>query len=331
MDELAKGLFGNKLLQGAFPMTQEDAYIHKEADEETDEQPHTPVGNKDRPDAYRRNFNDPDEGSPETEEREEAGADEETPEESPEESPEATPAATPEATPETPETPMTPEEATAEQTVEATPDAETPTTPMPLEESPSEESPFEEPEVTPATAEGTAEQTIEATPEPETPVTPPSLSPGTPEQEDARERGRQAVAEAMGRIGTNADDEGATADADADDMADAAAAEDMGEPATPMAETPMGETPEGTAGGAGGGLPSDGNTTIGNFLISTIHAGFTVAADRAFGAGRMTQDERIAISSAISEALKTFSRVLDEQHTEIRDREMPSALAVLAH
>jgi hypothetical protein len=316
MDELAKGLFGNKLLQGAFPMTQEDAYIHKANEETDDEQAHTPVGQKERPDAYRRNFNDPDEASPDE-------AEEESPEESPE-SPEATPEATPE---ESPGTPMTPE-ATAEQTIEATPEPETPVTP---------------PEMTPEGTPMTAEQTIEATPEPETPVTPPA--PGTPEQDeavtpeqdDARARGRQAFEDARARL--NGGGDAAEAAEAADDEEADAAAQNMGTPGgeTPGAETPMGETPvpgtpaEGGDPRGGKPLPSDGNTTIGNFLISTIHAGFTVAADRAFGAGRMTQDERIAISSAISEALKTFSRVLDEQHSELRDREMPSALAVLAH
>jgi hypothetical protein len=239
MEDLSKALFGGKLLQGAFPHTQEEAYIHK-TDEET-EQPHTPVGNKERPDAYRRDFNDPDEESPKTEDREEAGADEESPEEATEEAR----AETPEESPETPETPASPVD--------------------------------------------DEEQTIEATPEPETPVTEPELDDSTPEQTAARERGRQAVADAMARLdGRDGHDEGGE-----EDVADAEAADAMGEPGEGGEETPATMTPA-------------------EATPAEDEAGADDVADAAAQSfGRPVGGEQVGASSAISVSVPLLLRLLE--------------------
>ena len=61
------------------------------------------------------------------------------------------------------------------------------------------------------------------------------------------------------------------------------------------------------------GLISEQNSSIGAFLVSKIHEAYTVAADRAFAAGYMNQDERIALSSAITDALKAFNEVMESK------------------
>lgn len=53
-------------------------------------------------------------------------------------------------------------------------------------------------------------------------------------------------------------------------------------------------------------------------LISTIHREFTVQADYMYGDGIYGQDERIALSNAIGEALDTFNKIIDEQLPHLR-------------
>jgi hypothetical protein len=69
-------------------------------------------------------------------------------------------------------------------------------------------------------------------------------------------------------------------------------------------------------------------SSIGAFLTSKIHEGFTVAADRAFAAGYLTQEERIAMSDAITDALKTFTAVMKKKYPKIYRREVDGAEAI---
>jgi hypothetical protein len=70
------------------------------------------------------------------------------------------------------------------------------------------------------------------------------------------------------------------------------------------------------------------SSSVGAFLTSKIHEGFTVAADRAFAAGYLTQEERIAMSDAITDALKTFTAVMKKKFPKIYRREMDGAEAI---
>lgn len=72
----------------------------------------------------------------------------------------------------------------------------------------------------------------------------------------------------------------------------------------------------------------EGATTIGNFLQSTIHAGFTLAADRVFGAGYLTQEERIALATAVSRALQAFDQSMEQEHPQLRERTIPTSVAL---
>lgn len=55
------------------------------------------------------------------------------------------------------------------------------------------------------------------------------------------------------------------------------------------------------------------DTTVKDYLVSRIHQSFTVAADQLYGLGIIKeQDERIAISSAIGEALTQFTEQFDK-------------------
>ena len=73
---------------------------------------------------------------------------------------------------------------------------------------------------------------------------------------------------------------------------------------------------------------SEQKSSVGNFLVSKIHEGYTVAADRAFAAGYLTQDERIAMSDAISDALKAFTTVLKTKFPRRYRRELDGAEAI---
>lgn len=76
------------------------------------------------------------------------------------------------------------------------------------------------------------------------------------------------------------------------------------------------------------GLLSEQATTIGSFLTSRIHEGYTVAADRAFAAGYMSQEERIDMSDAITDALKVFTKVMKAKYPQIYNREMDGREAI---
>ena len=52
--------------------------------------------------------------------------------------------------------------------------------------------------------------------------------------------------------------------------------------------------------------------TLKGFLESRIHQSFTVASDRLYGLGVLTQEERISISSVIGDSLEVFSSKFDE-------------------
>jgi len=79
------------------------------------------------------------------------------------------------------------------------------------------------------------------------------------------------------------------------------------------------------------GVLSEQASTVGNYLTSKIHEGYTIAADRAFASGYMTQDERIALSSAISEALKVFTELMKEKYPNLYGREIDSKDIVGMH
>ena len=56
------------------------------------------------------------------------------------------------------------------------------------------------------------------------------------------------------------------------------------------------------------------DTTVKDYLVSRIHQSFTVAADQLYGLGIIKeQDERIAISSVIGDALTLFTKQFDEK------------------
>jgi hypothetical protein len=104
------------------------------------------------------------------------------------------------------------------------------------------------------------------------------------------------------------------------------------EPEPPMGgpaddEAPMGQ-PEPAAPQPMMEPNAPGTTSVGQFLSSTIHAGFTLAADRVFGAGYLTEQERIALSSAISRALQAFSQTMQQEHPELHGRDMPTSVAL---
>jgi len=59
---------------------------------------------------------------------------------------------------------------------------------------------------------------------------------------------------------------------------------------------------------------------VAEWLESRIHQDFTVTADNMFGEGRLSRDERIALSSAIGDALDAFRRGLEGQAAQLYDR-----------
>ena len=60
---------------------------------------------------------------------------------------------------------------------------------------------------------------------------------------------------------------------------------------------------------------------LGNWLESRIHLSFTEIADMLFGEGRLTRDERIALSSAIGEALTSFNAAIATNMPGLYERE----------
>lgn len=60
---------------------------------------------------------------------------------------------------------------------------------------------------------------------------------------------------------------------------------------------------------------------LGNWLESRIHLAFTQIADDMFGSGKLTREERIALSSAIGNALTAFNASIAEAVPGIYERE----------
>lgn len=60
---------------------------------------------------------------------------------------------------------------------------------------------------------------------------------------------------------------------------------------------------------------------LGNWLESRIHLAFTEIADNMFGDGRLTREERIALSSAIGEALTAFNSAVTATVPGVYERE----------
>lgn len=60
---------------------------------------------------------------------------------------------------------------------------------------------------------------------------------------------------------------------------------------------------------------------MGNWLESRIHLSFTQIADDMFGGGRLSREERIALSSAISEALTAFNTFIKSNMPDLYKRE----------
>lgn len=60
---------------------------------------------------------------------------------------------------------------------------------------------------------------------------------------------------------------------------------------------------------------------LGNWLESRIHLSFTEIADMLFGEGRLNREERIALSSAIGEALTTFNAAIANNMPGLYERE----------
>jgi len=72
------------------------------------------------------------------------------------------------------------------------------------------------------------------------------------------------------------------------------------------------------------GILNEQTSTIGALLVSKIHEAYTVAADRAFSAGYMNQDERVALSSAITDALDAFNDVMRHKFPNLYNRPIDS-------
>ena len=125
-------------------------------------------------------------------------------------------------------------------------------------------------------------------------------------------------------------EEGAEGAPGAEAAVQAAAEPDLPEgphPADPDLDPANGQVQDPAALGE---LPAPGMTTVGQFLSSQIHAGCTLAADRVFGAGYLTERERIALSGALARSLQVFGHTMSEEFPEIAARQMPSAVALQA-
>lgn len=61
---------------------------------------------------------------------------------------------------------------------------------------------------------------------------------------------------------------------------------------------------------------------VGHWLEARIHRGFTEMCDDMFGEGRLTRDERIALSNAIGEGLTAFNTVVAEKVPHLYQRDI---------
>lgn len=62
--------------------------------------------------------------------------------------------------------------------------------------------------------------------------------------------------------------------------------------------------------------------TVGAWLESRIHLAFTEMADNMYGRGGLTRPERIALSSAISDALTAFTDAIEKNAAQLYDRDV---------
>lgn len=72
---------------------------------------------------------------------------------------------------------------------------------------------------------------------------------------------------------------------------------------------------------------------VGTWMESRIHLGFTVVADEMFGDGRLTREERIALSAGIGAALDAFTTSVEASAPQLYGRDLwadPAALAEAA-
>jgi hypothetical protein len=72
---------------------------------------------------------------------------------------------------------------------------------------------------------------------------------------------------------------------------------------------------------------------VGQWMESRIHLGFTQVADEMFGNGRLTRDERIALSSGIGDALDAFTSSVEKAAPQLYSRDLwddPEARAAVA-
>lgn len=61
---------------------------------------------------------------------------------------------------------------------------------------------------------------------------------------------------------------------------------------------------------------------IGHFIESKIHTHFTGLADGMFGEGRLTRPERIGLSNAIGDGLKSFTSRVETDHPQLYERDL---------
>lgn len=95
-------------------------------------------------------------------------------------------------------------------------------------------------------------------------------------------------------------------------------------------ERTVGYVPEGTGGGGASSYSESmpphlkEARNVGHWLEAQIHRQFTEAADRHFGDGYLTRDERIALSSALGDGLQAFSSSVEESAPQLFERDIYS-------
>jgi hypothetical protein len=67
---------------------------------------------------------------------------------------------------------------------------------------------------------------------------------------------------------------------------------------------------------------------LGDFLSAKIHEAFTLTADKMAQIGLVTQDERIALSSAIGDALDAFKQACSEKCGEVSAKPLSREMAM---
>jgi hypothetical protein len=67
---------------------------------------------------------------------------------------------------------------------------------------------------------------------------------------------------------------------------------------------------------------------LGDFLSAKIHEAFTLTADKMAQIGLVTQDERIALSSAIGDALDAFKEACAEKCGEASQKPLSREMAM---